>query len=148
MANIRNAILQALIDGALAELMVKTSADNVYLSDNQTTLSAKLAEMITALNGKATADALNSGLAGKAEKQHGHEQSDINGLTAALAERPTKTAMDAARSQAINELIDGAPDAYNTLAELANYISEHEDVVETLTAAIVDAGYEVIGIEE
>lgn len=39
-------------------------------------------------------------------------------------------------SAAIDELIDGAPEAYDTLKEIANYITEHEDIVSTLNAAI------------
>lgn len=136
MANTRNAILQALIEGAIAELMVKTSADNVYLTDGTTKLSAKLAEMITSLNGKATTEALTNGLAGKAEKVHSHEQSDVSGLTDALSKRPTTTEMNEAISAAITELVDGAPAAYDTLAELAAYIAENEGVMDTLTAAI------------
>lgn len=49
----KNAILRALVEGAVADLMVKTNVDNVYVDDT-TTLAAKLAELITSLNGKAT----------------------------------------------------------------------------------------------
>ncbi len=114
MANVaKNAILRALIEGVITDLMVKTNAENVYLSDN-TTLAAKLSELITSLNSKATTTALEEG----------------------LAARSTTAEMNAAISAAISELISGAPETYNTLKELADYISEHEDVVSTLTAAI------------
>ena len=100
MSNVRNAILTALLEGAVVELMVKTKVDNVYI-DNTTTLAAKLAEIIASLNTKVTADAMNSAV-----------------------------------SKAIGDLIDGAPETYNTLKEIASYISQHEDVVSALNEAI------------
>lgn len=131
----RNAILRALIEGAITDLMVKTKVENVYVDDS-TTLATKLAQMITSLNTKATTEALTSGLAGKAASSHTHAQSEVSGLASALSERPTTTAMNEAISAAITELIDGAPGTYDTLKEIATYISEHEDVVDTLNAAI------------
>ena len=100
MSNVRNAILTALLEGAVVELMVKTKVDNVYIDDT-TTLAAKLAEIITSLNTKVTTEAMNSAI-----------------------------------STAINNLIDGAPEIYNTLKEIADYISEHEDVVSAINTAV------------
>lgn len=100
MRNARNAILTALLEGAIVELMVKTKVDNVYIDDT-TTLAAKLAEIITSLNSKVTAENVN-----------------------------------AAITAAIDALIDGAPETYNTLKEIAVYISDHEDVVEALNSAV------------
>ncbi len=51
MANVKKAILNALVDGALAELMVKTTADQVSLADGAT-LEAKIQEIATELAGK------------------------------------------------------------------------------------------------
>lgn len=62
MSNVRNAILTALLDGALTELMVKTNVTNVYVDDT-TTLAAKLAEIITSLNKKATTEEMNAAIA-------------------------------------------------------------------------------------
>ena len=132
----KNAILKALVDGAICELLVKTGSDNVYLQDGTTTLSSKLAEIITSLNGKATTADLTSGLAGKSDTGHTHAQSEVSGLASALSDRPTTAAMNAAISAAIGDLIDGAPGTYDTLKEIATYISSHEDVVSTLNAAI------------
>ena len=52
--NVKKAILNALVDGALNELMVKTTGDQVYLNDTET-VSAKIAEIVESLNGKVTA---------------------------------------------------------------------------------------------
>lgn len=109
----RNAIMRALIEGAVIELMVKTKVDNVYVDDT-TTLAAKLAEVIQSLNSKAT-------------------QSE---LTEGLNARPTTEEMNDAVTEAINDLINGAPEAYNTLKELADAIAENDDVMDALTAAI------------
>lgn len=105
----KNAIMRALLDGVLTDLMIKTTGDQVFLDEN-TTLSAKLAEMILALNAKALASDLNN--------------------------RPTTSEMNTAISTAISGLIGGAPETYDTLKEIADYISEHEDVVTALNSAI------------
>lgn len=118
----QKAILRAKIAGVLKDLMVKTTAEQVYLDDT-TTLAAKLQELITALNGKAASS-------------HTHSQSEVTGLTDALEARVTTTAMNDAISKAVNDLIDGAPSTYDTLKEIANYIEEHEDVVKALNQAI------------
>lgn len=131
----KNAILKAMIEGAIVELMVKTKVDNVYIDDT-TTLAAKLSEIITSLNRKATTDELTSGLAGKANTSHTHSQSQIAGLESALSSRPTTTEMNTAISNAISEVIGGAPETYDTLREIADYIASHDDVVTTLNAAI------------
>lgn len=96
----KKAILHALIEGVLVELMVKTQADNVYIDDS-TTLAAKLAEMVTAINLRAKC-----------------------------------TDVTAEINQAIADLIDGAPETYDTLKELSDYIATHEDVVTAINAAI------------
>ncbi len=54
MANISDAILRALLDGVLTDLMIKTTGSMVYLDDG-TTLSAKLADIIAGVNKKANA---------------------------------------------------------------------------------------------
>ena len=49
----KNAILKALVEGVVTELMVKSNVTNVYLDDGTTTLASKLAEMVTAINERA-----------------------------------------------------------------------------------------------
>jgi hypothetical protein len=97
----KKAIMKALIEGVITELMVKTQTDNVYLDDGATTLSAKLAEMVTAINLRAKS-----------------------------------TDVTAEISAAIDELINGAPGTYDTLKEIADYISTNESAVDALNAAI------------
>lgn len=123
MANsVKNAILTAKISGLLYDLMVKTNAEMVYLDDN-TILAEKLSELITALNGKAPSS-------------HTHTTAQVTGLDSALSARPTTEAMNSAISAAISQLIGGAPETYDTLKEIADYIASHEDVVTALNQAI------------
>lgn len=131
----KNAILKTKIEGVIYEIMVKTGAANVYVDDT-TTLSAKLAEIIADLALKATKTELTDGLALKAEKSHTHAQADVTGLADALTARPTTEAMNTAISTAISNLIDGAPETYDTLKEIATYISTNETAMDALNAAI------------
>ena len=55
MNQVKNAVLQALLEGVLTDLMVKTNVYYVYV-DDVTTLAEKLAEVIASLNSKVTAD--------------------------------------------------------------------------------------------
>lgn len=133
--SIKNAILKAKIEGIIYEVMMKTGAANVYV-DESTTLSAKLAEIVADVATKATKTELADGLSSRAASTHTHAQGDIVGLTNALNERPTTTAMNTAISTAISNLIGGAPETYDTLKEIADYIGSHQDVVDSLNAAI------------
>lgn len=136
--SVKNAILKTLIEGAIVDLFVKTGVENVVIIEGkqEKTLASKLTEIISSLNLKATTEALTQGLASKAEKVHSHSQSDIEGLDTALTSRPTTETMNSAISKAISDLIGGAPETYDTLKEIADYIAEHETVVEALNAAI------------
>ena len=131
----KNAILKTRIEGVIYEIMVKTGAANVYVDDT-TTLSAKLAEIVTDLALKATKTELTDGLAGKANSSHTHAQADVTGLADALTARPTTEAMNTAISTAISGLIDGAPETYDTLKEIATYISTNETAMDALNEAI------------
>lgn len=69
----------------------------------------------------------------------GKEQTLTSALAAILASvsaLPTGSDVDTKISAAISGLIGGAPETYDTLKEIADYISEHQDVVDTLNAAI------------
>lgn len=130
-----NAILKAKIEGIIYEIMLKTGAENIYV-DATTTLSAKLSEIIADVGTKATTTELSEGLSTRASSTHTHAQSDVTGLVDALAERPTTTGMNAAISAAISDLINGAPETYDTLKEISDYIAAHQDVVDALNSAI------------
>lgn len=50
MADSKLAILKATINGILNDMLIKTRVDNVFMTDETTTLSSKLAEIIQAVN--------------------------------------------------------------------------------------------------
>jgi hypothetical protein len=96
----RNAIIQAVVEGILTDLMVKTNVQNVFV-DETTTLAAKLAEIVAAIN-----------------------------------ERAKSADVTAEIKAAIADLIGGAPETFDTLKEISDYIAEHQDVVDAINAAI------------
>lgn len=57
-------------------------------------------------------------------------------IIAGLNERAKKTDVTAEISNAIDGLIGGAPSTYDTLKEIADYITQHEDVVTAINSAI------------
>ncbi len=94
----------------------------------QIKIEGALAELLTKTNGENVAVTYN-----------GTETT----LTAALAaiytsltELPTGDGVDAKIGAAIDALIGGAPAAYDTLKEIADYIAAHKEVSDALSAAI------------
>lgn len=57
-------------------------------------------------------------------------------ILTAINALPTGDNVDSKISAAVDELIGGAPETYDTLKEIADYISAHQDVVDALNAAI------------
>ena len=132
MSNVaQKAILTAKIGGVLKDLMVKTSADQVFIDDS-TTLAAKLTELVNALDGKAAATHTHEADSVLATSADGNRRS----LQKVLDEKATTDAMNSAISTAISGLINGAPETYDTLKEIADYIDAHQDVVDALNASI------------
>lgn len=62
MAVKKDAIVKALVESEIVELMVKTGVENVYMEDGVTTLSTKLAEMATSLGETVTEETMNSAI--------------------------------------------------------------------------------------
>lgn len=61
MNNAEKAILKAIINGVLTELLVKTSAEQVYLNET-TNLASKLTEMVSAINERAKTTDMNTAI--------------------------------------------------------------------------------------
>lgn len=95
------AILKALVENQIVELMFKTDVTNIYLEDGETTLASKLATMLTDIGNKANS-----------------------------------TDVTAEIKAAIDALIDGAPGTYDTLKEIADYLSTHKDEYTALVETI------------
>ena len=136
MGTTKNAILKAKINNVITELLVKTDAANVYVDDN-TTLATKLSAIIADIATKASTQDLTNGLAGKANSSHTHSQSEVTGLTDALALLSSKQEVTNAIDSLRQELLGDTPvEAYNTFTELAAYIEQHEEAASVLTAAV------------
>lgn len=102
----RDAILKMMIESQIKEIRLKTGAKNIIVDET-------------------SGETLDTRLATLA--------SDIS---AAVAGGITPTEVDAKISAAIDALIADAPEAYNTLKEISDYISTHEDAYTALNAAI------------
>lgn len=132
----KNTILKAKIENTIYEMMVKTTAANVYV-DESTTLAAKLSSLIADIASKASSDDLTNGLAGKANTSHTHAQADITGLTDKLNALATSESVTSAIDALRQEMLGDTPvEAYNTFTELAQYIADHKEVSDALTEAV------------
>ena len=108
---LKQVIFQEEIDGVLTDLMARTHVDNVIYEEGgkQIALSEKLASLIATVAAKA----------------------DSNNVTADI-----KTATDNLYNKIMGITAeDGAPvaEAYDTLKEVANYLTEHGSVVQGFT---------------
>jgi hypothetical protein len=120
MANVaKNAIMRAKLEGVLSDLMIKTNGEMVYL-DESTTLAAKLSEMITAINARAKSADVTTEISN----------------AVSTAKTDIKSDYTSAISKAIADLIDSAPETYDTLKEIADYIASDKTAMEALTEAI------------
>lgn len=132
----KNIILKSKIEGVIYELMVKTVASQVYVDDN-TTLAAKLSEILADIATKANAEEMTTALAGKAAAVHTHEQSEVNGLVALLNTLATTESLNTAISNLRSEIMGEQVDAnFDTFTELAKYIEEHQEAADALNEAI------------
>lgn len=102
----RNVKLQMMIEEALVDLMVQTGADNVIVD-------AEKNENLTTRLASIMAE-----------------------IKTATNDKITATQVDTKISTAINALIDGAPETYDTLKEIAEYISSDKTAMDALNAAI------------
>lgn len=118
MATTRNAIIQAMVEGILTDLMVKTNVQNVFVDEN-TTLASKLAEIVAAINERAKSadvtreikEAISELIGGAPEAMDTlKEISDAfeahqevaDAINAAIGNKADKSAVEALR-EAINE---------------------------------------------
>lgn len=115
----KKAIIQAMVEGVLVDLMIQTSAENVMV-DEKTTLSAKLAEVLADVAALPTTTTINSAISTLRTELMGEgvpeaydtfkeladyietHQEAANALTAAIGEKADKSAVEA-----IQETISG-----------------------------------------
>lgn len=161
---VKDAILKAKIESEIVELFVKTGVDNVYLDDTgEETLASKLTEMVTAINGKAASNHTHTaattsaaGFMSAADKSklddiaEGANKTTVDAalsatstnpvqnkaVQAAIAALPTTASVNQLISAAIDALIAGAPGTYDTLKEIADYLTTHEDEYTALVQTV------------
>lgn len=164
--NSKNAILKAMIDGAITELMIKSTGENIYLEDG-TSVASKIASMVTEIGNKANStdvttqiQALKTEILGNlpddaydtftelAEyiKEH-QEVSDA--LTSAIANKADKTTVEALQTTinglgslatkskvAETDLEDSLKTKINTASE-GNHTHANKTVLDGITATKV-----------
>ncbi len=135
----RNAIVQALVEGILTDLMIKTNVQNVYVDEN-TTLAAKLAEIISAINERAkSADvtveistAISNLIGGAPETLD-----TLKELADAIADHQDVT--DAINAAIGNKADKSALEALQTALEEASHTHANQAVLDSITAENVSA---------
>ena len=134
--NRRNATLKALIDAAITELMIKTSGEQIYLDDN-TTLSSKMAEMVTAINLRDKKTDVDAKIKTVTDSLNSTSESLGNAISTLRSEKADKTEVTERITALKQEIMGDLPvEAYDTFTELAAYIEEHQEAADALTAAI------------
>ena len=138
----KEAILKALIDGVVTELMIKTTGKQVYLDDS-TTLSSKIAEMVTAINLRAKSTDVTSEIDALRQELLGDTPVEAyNTFTELAAYIETHQEAADALTSAIGSKADKSvvTDIQNTIAALGSLASKsivsESDLDEALSAKI------------
>lgn len=174
MANIaKNAILRAKIEGILTDIMVKTTASQVYMDDTTTlasyvaTLAAKadleaLQQTVNALGALAQKDkvsqadldeALATLIGSKAaqadlEALAGRVTTVEGQVTTLVGEDAGKSARTIANEELAKQLIgENAKESLDTLEEIAKWIQDHPDDASAMNAAITALQQQMVGID-
>lgn len=174
MANVaKNAILRAKIEGILTDIMVKTTASQVYMDETTTlaayvtTLAAKadleaLQQTVNALGAlaakdKVSKDDLDEALAALIDSKAA--QADLEALTGRVTtvegtvatlvgEDAGKSARTIANEELAKQLIpESAQESLDTLAEIAAWIQNHPGDASAMNAAITALQQQLVGID-
>ena len=111
----KNVILQMKLENVLTDIMVRTGSDNVIVD------VAKNETLATRLASIA---------------------SDLQSMT---ANGMTESKVNELITAKINALVNGAPQAYDTLKEIADYISKNQTAVDAINSAIGNKVDKVVG---
>lgn len=164
MTTAKKAIIQAMVEGVLVDLLVQTHAENVMV-DETTTLTAKLAEMMADIAALPTQSMITASIAALRTELMGDgvpeaydtfkeladyietHQEAADALTAAIGEKADKTAVDAIQATitglgalATKSTVEEA-DLSPALKEKINTPASHENqaVLDGITAERVTA---------
>lgn len=174
MANVaKNAILRAKIEGILTDIMVKTTASQVYMDETTTlasyvaTLAAKadleaLQQTVNALGALAQKDKVSeadldealAALIGSKAAQADLEAlagrvTTVEGSVATLVgEDAGKSARTIANEELAKQLVpENAQESLDTLAEIAAWIQAHPGDASAMNAAITALQQQLVGID-
>ena len=167
MANVaKNAILRAKIEGILTDIMVKTTASQVYMDDTTT-----LASYVGNLAAQADLEALQQtveALGALAQKDKVSEadldealaaligskaaQSDLDALegtvSTLIGEDTGKSVRTIANEELAKQLVpDGAQESLDTLAEISAWIQAHPGDAAAMNVAITALQQQMVGID-
>ena len=174
MANVaKNAILRAKIEGILTDIMVKTTASQVFM-DETTTLAAYVATLAAKADLEALQQTVNA-LGALAQKDKVSEadldealaaligskaaQADLEALagrvttvegsvTTLVGEDAGKSARTIANEELAKQLIpESAQESLDTLAEIAAWIQAHPGDASAMNAAITALQQQLVGID-
>lgn len=174
MANVaKNAILRAKIEGILTDIMVKTTASQVYM-DETTTLAAYVATLAAKADLEALQQTVNA-LGALAQKDKVSEadldealaaligskaaQADLEALTGRVTtvegsvttlvgEDAGKSARTIANEELAKQLVpENAQESLDTLAEIAAWIQAHPGDASAMNAAITALQQQLVGID-
>lgn len=152
---IKKTTFKALVDGTLVDLAPKTSGEQIYLNGD-TNLAAKMAEMVSAINLRAKTADVNTQIesleaeissteaavgtkanAADVNAQINELTSLIDGITGEIALLAKTADVNTQVDNLRQEILGDVPvEAYDTFTELAAYIAEHQDIADSLSAAI------------
>ena len=87
MADTKLAILKATINGILNDMLIKTRVDNVFMTDETTTLASKLAEIIQAVNIREKIEDVNKKISAAKEEVNKNASDNLATAKSELNER-------------------------------------------------------------
>lgn len=143
----KKAILRAKLEGVLYDIMVKTTAENVYVDDT-TTLAAKLAAIIADVDTKATSTSVTEAINGLRQEMLGDVPVEAYNTFTELAQyiEEHKDAADALTEaigkKADQTTVDGIVETLNGLGALATKSTVSEDDLEASLKEKVNAASE------
>lgn len=143
----KRAILRAKIEGVLTDLMVKTSAENVYVDDS-TTLAAKLADIIAQLGNKVESGDITSAVDALRQEMLGDVPVEAYNTFTELAQyiethqEAADALTEAIGKKADQTTVDGIVATLNGLGALATKSVVSEDDLEASLKEKVNAASE------
>lgn len=129
----KDVILKALLDAKITELHPESNGEQIYLNGD-IKLTAKLAEMIAAINARDKIVDVNAKIKG-AKDYTDEEIAKISGGTTGDG---TNVLLEAKMytDNKIAGLINGAPSTLDTLKEITDAMSESEDIIHLLSESV------------